>query len=388
MIATVSESGLRGLGGAGFPTGNKWKFCRAATGDEKYIICNADEGEPGTFKDRALLTYSPKQVFVGMAIAAHGVGARQGILYLRAEYAYLRDYLARQLVELREDGVLGDRFDIRIQLGAGAYICGDESALLESCEGKRGTPRLKPPFPVENGFLGKPTVVNNVETFAAASRIMQEGAGWFAAKGVPGSTGTRLISVAGDRAAPGIYEVEWGVTLREVLDMIGADNPRAVQISGPAGEMLSVAADAHRRFAYDDLSCSGSFMVFNQERDLIDIVGDFMQFFVDESCGICVPCRAGNVMLRQKVGLVAAGRAVRSDLDDMVAWGGIVARTSRCGLGVTSPNPILTTLKKFPEIYSARLRERNGGLLPSFDPAAELTGYAQAVAALAPQESL
>jgi [NiFe] hydrogenase diaphorase moiety large subunit len=335
-----------------------------------------------------LLTYSPKQVFVGMAIAAHGVGARHGILYLRAEYAYLRDYLAQQLVGLREDGVLGDGFDIRIQLGAGAYICGDETALIESCEGKRGTPRLKPPFPVEHGFLGKPTVVNNVETFAAASRIMQEGAGWFAAMGVPGSTGSRLLSVSGDCAAPGIYEVQWGVTLREVLEMIGADDPRAVQISGPSGEMVSVAADADRRLAYDDLSCNGSFMVFNHERDLIDIVGDFMQFFVDESCGICVPCRAGNVLLRQKVGLVAAGRAVRSDLDDMVAWGGIIARTSRCGLGATSPNPILSTLKKFPAIYAARLRERNGDLLPSFDSEAELTGYAQAVAALAPQELL
>jgi [NiFe] hydrogenase diaphorase moiety large subunit len=388
VIATISESGLRGRGGAGFPTGNKWKLCRAAPSDEKYIICNADEGEPGTFKDRVLLTYAPKQVFVGMAIAAHGVGARHGILYLRAEYAYLRDYLARQLGELREDGGLGDGFDIRIQLGAGAYICGDESALIESCEGKRGTPRLKPPFPVEHGFLGKPTVVNNVETFAAATRIMQDGAGWFAALGVPGSTGTRLLSVAGDCAAPGVYEVEWGVTLQEVLGLVGADDPRAVQISGPSGEMLSVAADAGRRLAYDDLSCNGSFMVFNHERDLIDIVGDFMQFFVDESCGICVPCRAGNVMLRNKVGLVAAGRAVRSDLDEMVAWGGIVARTSRCGLGATSPNPILSTLTKFPEIYSERLDERDCDLLPSFDAEAALTGYAHAVAELAPRESL
>jgi [NiFe] hydrogenase diaphorase moiety large subunit len=388
VIATITQSGLRGRGGAGFPTGNKWKFCRAAAGDEKYIICNADEGEPGTFKDRVLLTHSPREVFAGMAIAAHAVGAREGILYLRAEYAYLQNYLEAQLARLRDDGVLGDEFDIRIQLGAGAYICGDESALIESCEGKRGTPRLKPPFPVEHGFLGKPTVVNNVETFAAACRIMTEGADWFAAMGVAGSTGTRLLSVAGDCAAPGIYEVEWGITLADVLDMIGAERPRAVQISGPSGEMLSVTADAQRRLAYDDLSCNGSFMVFNHDRDLLDIVGDFMQFFVDESCGICVPCRAGNVVLRQKVDLVAAGRAARSDLDDMVTWGGIVARTSRCGLGATSPNPILTTLKKFPEIYAARLREPVGALLPSFDPAAELTAHAQAVAALAPQEAL
>ncbi|EHB49814.1 Hydrogen dehydrogenase [Mycolicibacterium rhodesiae JS60] len=388
VIATITRSGLRGRGGAGFPTGNKWKLCRAAAGDEKYIICNADEGEPGTFKDRVLLTHSPREVFAGMAIAAHAVGARRGILYLRAEYAYLQNYLECQLARLRGDGVLGDGFDIRIQLGAGAYICGDESALLESCEGKRGTPRLKPPFPVEHGFLGKPTVVNNVETFAAASRILTEGADWFAEMGMTGSTGTRLLSVAGDCAAPGIYEVEWGIALAEVLDMIGAEHPRAVQISGPSGEMLSVAADAERRLAYDDLSCNGSFMVFNHDRDLLEIVGDFMQFFVDESCGICVPCRAGNVVLRQKVDLVAAGRATRSDVDDMVTWGGIVAHTSRCGLGATSPNPILTTWAKFPEIYEGRLAEPGGALLPSFDLAAELTDHARVVAELALREAL
>ena len=288
-----------------------------------------------------MLTYSPKQVFVGMAIAAHGVGARHGILYLRAEYAYLRDYLARQLAELREDGVLGDGFDIRIQLGAGAYICGDESALIESCEGKRGTPRLKPPFPVEHGFLGKPTVVNNVETFAAASRIMQEGAGWFAAMGVPGSTGTRLLSVAGDCAAPGIYEVEWGVTLREVLDMVGADNPRAVQISGPAGEMLSVAADADRRLAYDDLSCNGSFMVFNHERDLIDIVGDFMQFFVDESCGICVPCRAGQraAATEGRPGSRGSGGPIRSRRHGCLGWDRRSHQPMRAGCHLAQSDP-------------------------------------------------
>ncbi len=324
VIATISESGLRGgLGGAGFPTGNKWKLCRAAAGAEKYIICNADEGEPGgTFKDRALLTKSPKQVFAGMAIAAHAVGARRGIFYLRGEYVYLQAYLARQLAELRDDGGTRRRLRHPHPARRRRYICGDETALIESCEGRRGTPRLKPPFPVEHGFLGQPTVVNNVETFAAASRVMQEGAGWFTSMGVPGSSGTRLLSVSGDCAAPGIYEVEWGVRLLEVLDMIGADDARAVQISGPSGEMLSVAADGDRRLAYDDLSCNGSFMVFNHDRDLIDVVADFTQFFVDESCGICVPCRAGNVLLRQKVGLVAAGgEAMPSDLDDMVAWG-------------------------------------------------------------------
>ena len=403
VIATLTASGLRGRGGAGFPTGIKWQTCRAAPGASKYIICNADEGEPGTFKDRALLTHEPDTVFAGMAIAAHAVGAAgadsaavpvHGIVYLRAEYAYLADYLESRLAALRERGVLGHSvdgsggFDIRIQLGAGAYICGDESALIESCEGKRGTPRLKPPFPVQRGYLGMPTVVNNVETFAAAAHIVDYGADWFAAMGVPGSTGTRLLSVSGDCAAPGIYEVEWGTTLRKVLDMIGAHDARAVQISGPSGEMLSVAADADRVLGYDDLSCNGSFMVFDGGRDLLDVVGDFMQFFVDESCGICVPCRAGNVLLRQKVALVADGQATSSDLDEMVAWGGVVAHTSRCGLGATSPNPILTTLTKFPEIYPVRPRATVADLLPSFDPEAELTDHAAAVAQLAPQESL
>lgn len=403
VIATLTASGLRGRGGAGFPTGIKWQTCRAAPGASKYIICNADEGEPGTFKDRALLTHEPDTVFAGMAIAAHAVGAAgadsaavpvHGIVYLRAEYAYLADYLESRLAALRERGVLGHSvdgfggFDIRIQLGAGAYICGDESALIESCEGKRGTPRLKPPFPVQRGYLGMPTVVNNVETFAAAAHIVDHGADWFAAMGVPGSTGTRLLSVSGDCAAPGIYEVEWGTTLRSVLDMIGARDARAVQISGPSGEMLSVAADVDRVLGYDDLSCNGSFMVFDASRDLLDVVGDFMQFFVDESCGICVPCRAGNVLLRQKVALVADGQATSSDLDEMVAWGGVVAHTSRCGLGATSPNPILTTLTKFPEIYPVRPRATVADLLPSFDPEAELTDHAAAVAQLAPQESL
>jgi len=387
VITTIKHSGLRGLGGAGFPTGSKWQLCREAAGDEKYVICNADEGEPGTFKDRVLLTRSPKQVFVGMIIAAHAVGAALGIVYLRAEYAYLSDYLEQQLTELRNEGLLGNGFDIRIQMGAGAYICGDESALIESCEGKRGTPRLKPPFPVEHGFLDKPTAVNNVETFAAAARIMDMGADWFAAMGTSESKGTRLLSVSGDCAATGIYEVEWGITLREVLGMSGAEDPRAVQISGPSGEMVSASADADRRLAFEDISCGGSFMVFNTQRDLLGVVRDFMQFFVDESCGICVPCRAGNVVLRQKVDLVINGRADQSDLDDMVQWGGVIAKTSRCGLGTTSPNPILTTLVKFPEIYSDRLTKQDGSLLSSFDVDAALDGYGKAMEQLAVQES-
>ena len=388
VIATITDSGLRGRGGAGFPTGNKWRLCRAAAGTDKYIICNADEGEPGTFKDRVLLTRSPKQVFVGMIIAGVAVGASHGILYLRAEYAYLRSYLERQLAELRDDGALGYGFDIRIKMGAGAYICGDESALIESCEGKRGTPRLKPPFPVEHGYLGKPTCVNNVETFAAATRIMDKGADWFAAMGTAKSRGTRLLSVSGDCGVPGIYEVEWGITLRETLAMVGAEDAVAVQISGPSGEMVSAQADSDRRLGYEDISCNGSVMIFDSRRDLLSVVRDFMQFFVDESCGICVPCRVGNVALRDKVDLVIRGRASSADLDDMTRWGTVVAATSRCGLGATSPNPILTTMAKFPGAFTGALRaEDDDGLLPSFDVHAALNGYAAAVNQLAGQES-
>lgn len=387
VIKAISDSGLRGLGGAGFPTGTKLRSARDAAGDEKYVICNADEGEPGTFKDRVALTHIPKQMFVGMIVAAHAVGAAHGIVYLRAEYDYLRAYLEQQLTELRDEGLLGNGFDIRIQSGAGSYVCGDESALLESCEGKRGTPRVKPPFPVEHGFLGKPTVVDNVETLASIARIMEKGADWFAAIGTEKSKGARLLSVSGDCAAPGIYEIVWGITLGEVLAMVGAEDPRAVQISGPSGELVSATADADRRIAFEDLSCGGSFMIFNSQRDLLEVVRDFLNFFVHESCGICVPCRVGGVALREKVDLVAAGRATQTDVDDMVQWGNLMGHTSRCGLGVTAPNPILTTLKKFPEVFQNRLREYHGALLPSFDPEEMLSEHSQAVAKLVGQES-
>lgn len=382
-IGTITESGLRGYGGAGFRTGLKWQLCRAAPGDDKYVICNADEGEPGTFKDRALLTRSPKDVFLGMVIAAHAIGSSHGIVYLRAEYAYLRRYLERQLQELRDDGLLGHGiggqsgfdFDIRIQLGAGAYVCGEESALIESCEGKRGTPRLKPPFPVQRGYLGHPTCVNNVETFAAATRVIEEGAEWFRRMGTPDSAGARLLSVAGDCDRPGVYEVEWGITLDEVLSMAGAREARAVQVGGPSGECLSVAVDGRRRIAYEDMPCNGAVTIFDSERDLLESVEDYTRFFADESCGICVPCRAGTVALHDKMELVIAGHGVAQDLDDVARWGALVRTTSRCGLGATAANPILTTLQKFPELYRKRLRTQEHALLSSFDVDAAVAGY-------------
>ena len=298
IIDLMIESGLRGRGGAGFLTGSKWSLCRAAPGHEKYVIGNADEGEPGMFKDRVLLTRSPEAIFAGMIIAAYAIGSRKGILYLRAEYFYLKNYLERQLVELREKGLLGTGiagqagfdFDIRIQMGAGSYVCGDESALIESCEGKRGTPRVKPPFPAQEGYMGQPTCVNNVETLAAAAEIVGNGGAWFRAMGTPESAGTRLLCVAGDCDRPGVYEVEWGRTINEVLALVGAQDAWAVQISGPSGECVSVESDGERMIAHEDISCNGGFTIFNRERDLLEIVKDFTQFFVDESCGICVPC--------------------------------------------------------------------------------------------------
>lgn len=386
VIASLLECNLRGRGGAGFPTGLKWRLCREATQAVKYVICNADEGEPGTFKDRVLLTRAPKEVFVGMVIAGYAIGSSNGIIYLRGEYYYLKDYLEKQLQELRDDGLLGRNiggrpgfdFDIRIQMGAGGYICGDESALIESCEGKRGTPRVKPPFPVQEGYLGKPTSVNNVETLSAVTRIMEKGADWFRQMGTKDSTGTRLLSVSGDCDKPGIYEIEWGVTLNEVLAMVGAQDAWAVQISGPSGDCLSVQKDGERKISFEDIGCNGSIMIFNSQRDLLEIVKDFMQFFVIESCGICTPCRAGNVDLHRKVELLIAGKACQKDLDDIVSWGKLVRKTSRCGLGATSPKPILTTLEKFPEIYQKKLVQQKGPLLPSFDLDYALSGHDKA----------
>lgn len=383
----ISESGLRGRGGAGFSTGLKWQLCRSAYGERKFVICNADEGEPGTFKDRVLLTRSPKQVFTGMVIAAYAIGASEGLVYLRAEYSYLRPYLERQLEEMRSDGLLGHDilgrvpfdFDIRIQLGAGAYVCGEESALIESCEGKRGTPRLKPPFPAQQGYLGQPTCIDNVESFGDIPRILEEGAAWFRSMGTAESAGTRLISVAGDCRQPGVYEIEWGTTLRDVLDLVGAEDPFAVQIGGPSGECVSAQLDADRRIAFEDLNCNGAVTVFGRNRDLLPVVRDYVQFFANESCGICVPCRVGNLELIHTLDLFLADRATEDDVAHLERWGAIIRGASRCGLGATSPKPVLTTLSRFPELYRDRMASADGPLLPSYDLDRQLSGYDAAI---------
>jgi [NiFe] hydrogenase diaphorase moiety large subunit len=352
----------------------KWQFARAADGERKFVICNADEGEPGTFKDRVILTERPELVFEGMAIAGYAIGAGTGIVYLRAEYAYLRRYLEHVLEWLRRDGLLrpdvlgrsGFGFDIRIVMGAGAYICGEETALIDSLEGRRGDPRTRPPFPAQNGYLGCPTVVNNVETLCCAARILQEGAAWFSRLGSEASTGTKLLSVSGDCTHPGVYELPFRVALREVLEKAGAADAIAVQVGGPSGQMVG-PADFDRRICFDDLATGGALTAFGPGRDVVAIARDYMRFFVHESCGYCTPCRVGNALLLQRMDRIVAGRGEAADLEYLRELGESVRTTSRCGLGQTAPNPVLSTLERFPEAYEPRMAKTGGGLRPSFD---------------------
>ncbi len=362
VITEIKESGIRGRGGAGFPTGLKWEFCRKAAGDKRYIFCNADEGEPGTFKDRVILTEKPRLIFEGMTLAAYAVGASEGILYLRYEYKYLERYLEGILEELRTNNYLGNNiggksgfhFDIRIQFGGGAYVCGEESALIESAEGKRGEPRDRPPFPVTSGYLQKPTVVNNVETLASAVKVILNGAAWYKEFGTKDSSGTKLLSVSGDCMHPGIYEVEWGFTINDILAMVGATNVQAVQVGGPSGSCIG-ADEFDRILCYNDLATGGSMIVIGQHRDLLkDIVLNFTEFFVEESCGSCVPCRAMTVQYKNRLEKIMRGNGTQKDLDEMESWAGVM-KLNRCGLGHTAANPILSTIKNFPHLYKKLL---------------------------------
>jgi [NiFe] hydrogenase diaphorase moiety large subunit len=378
VINEIKTARLRGRGGAGFPTGMKWEFTRSANGDEKHIICNADEGEPGTFKDRVILTELADRVFEGMTIAGYAIGAEEGILYLRGEYAYLQPFLLDILEQRRKNNLLGSSimsktgfdFDIRIQMGAGSYVCGEESALISSCEGLRGDPKTRPPFPAQKGYLQYPTSVNNVETFCCVVSILGQGAGWFAKLGSKGSAGTKLLSVSGDCQSPGVYEVPFGTTVRSFLQTIGATNTKAVQIGGPSGQMIS-EHDFDRSICYDDLATGGAVMVFGPQRNILEIVDYFMEFFIEESCGHCTPCRVGNVLLKQSLSNIITGKGELDDLDRMKELGETVKAASRCGLGQTAPNPILTTLKNFRSAYEVLVKETKDGMQPTFDLQAE-----------------
>lgn len=368
IICLLEQSNLRGRGGAGFSVSTKWRTAKETVASERYVICNADEGEPGTFKDRVLLTERANLLFEGMTIAAHTLGQAIGIVYLRAEYRYLLPHLESVLEARRHTGLLGNvgGFDIRIQLGAGAYICGEESALISSCEGKRGEPQNKPPFPAESGYLGCPTVVNNVETFCNIPLIFEKGPAHFTAIGTPESCGTKLLSICGDCTQPGVYEFPFGVTLNDVLSASGASDAAAVQVGGASGELVG-RTDFGRRLCFEDLPTAGAIMVFSSTRNILDIVDYFMQFFIDESCGYCTPCRVGNVFLHKTLQKIQQGLGEPADLVYLKQLSQTIIQTSRCGFGHTSPNPILSSMKNFPLVYSALLKEHKDGLQTSFD---------------------
>jgi len=375
VLDELSESGLRGRGGADFPTAKKWSFCREAPGDH-YVVCNADEGEPGTFKDRELLKHQADQVFEGMTLAAFVTGARRGFLYLRGEYEFLLPRLEAVLQRRRRLGLLGRNicgtltfhFDIRIVVGAGAYICGEESALINSIEGQRGHPRNRPPYPVTCGLWGQPTVINNVESFAAASLIVRNGGAWFAQKGSGQSRGTKLLSISGDCQDPGIYEVPFGITVAEVLQLCGAGHTLGVQVGGPSGTFV-VPQDYGRCIAYEDLGTGGSFMVFGAGRDLMDIVHNFTRFFAQESCGFCTPCRVGSRLQSELVDKLRRGWGTVGDIQELERLS-LLFDVSHCGLGHTAANPVKDTLSKLPDLYHARLKEID--FSPGFDLDGEL----------------
>jgi len=374
VIREIKESRLRGRGGAGFPAGMKWEMARNAPGRKRYVLCNADEGEPGTFKDRVLLTERADMMLEGMTVAGYAVGSDTGIIYLRGEYRYLRPFLENVIEERRRQGLLGAdilgkkgfAFDIRIQLGAGAYVCGEETALISSCEGLRGDPRNRPPFPPQQGYLGCPTIVNNVESFCCAARILLEGGAWFAAMGSARTSGTKVLSISGDCRKPGIYEVPFGVTASELIEMAEAENAGSMLIGGPCRQMIGPERFSGR-ICYDDLATGGAIMIFNRARNKLEIAEHYLDFFIEESCGHCTPCRVGLILLKRMVHKVVAGAGEPTDLEGMRDLSNFIIRTSRCGLGQAAPNPVLGALENFGDLYAGLVSERKPGLLPEFD---------------------
>jgi len=356
LVAEIRASGLKGRGGAGFPTGVKWNLAAAALGPQKYVVCNADEGEPGTFKDRVLLTERAHLVFEGMTLAGYAIGADKGILYLRGEYRYLLAGLEAVLAERRQKNLLGDdvmgkkgfRFDIEIRMGSGAYVCGEETALIESLEGHRGEPRNRPPFPVNTGYLGCPTTVNNVETLALAACVMAKGAEWFAKVGTDKSSGSKLFSISGDCARPGVYEFPMGITVAELLKEVGGEGAKAVQVGGASGHCVP-AAHFGRTLAFEDASTGGSIIVFGPGRDMLAVAKNFMEFFVEESCGQCTPCRHGNEVLLEGIEKMEAGQCSIAYLKELTALCETMQLVSKCGLGQSSPNAFLSIVTHFQD---------------------------------------
>ena len=365
ILQELKTSGLKGRGGAGFPTSTKWMLTAAANAEKKYVVCNADEGEPGTFKDRVLLLEYPELVFDGMVIAGYTIGAKYGIVYLRGEYEYMLKSLEGFLEQMRKDNLLGKSiagkenfdFDISIRLGSGAYVCGEETALIESLEGYRGEPRNRPPYPVNTGYNDYPTIVNNVETLASVPHIIMKSGEWFKKYGTDKSTGSKLFSVSGDCKKPGVYELPWGTTINELLKIVEAENVKAVQIGGASGVCLP-KDQFDRQLAYEDAATGGSVMIFNEKRDMLKVLKNFLEFFVEESCGQCTPCRIGNVRLLEGVEKIEKNESTFAYINSLKELGRTMQVACKCGLGQTSPNSFITILENFKnEIFKY---ERNG----------------------------
>ncbi len=364
-LRKVESSGLRGRGGAGFPTSLKWELAAKSAGERKYVVCNADEGEPGTFKDRVILADYADLVFEGMTIGAWVIGAAEGIMYLRAEYTYLRPHLEAVLQRRRDAGLLGATvagqegfaFDIAIRMGAGAYVCGEETALIESLEGQRGEPRNRPPFPIDTGFMGNPTIVNNVETFAWVTCVLTNGPEWFKSIGTQKSTGRKLFSVSGDCVRPGVYEFPMGITVAELLKEVGGEGAKAVQIGGAAGQCVP-AAQFDRTIAYEDIITGGSVIVLGPKRDLLRVSRNFLEFFLEESCGQCTPCREGIPKLLEGVELLQHGRCSMDYLKELCDLGETMQMASKCGLGQSAPNALLSIVEHFQDEILGRVETK------------------------------
>jgi bidirectional [NiFe] hydrogenase diaphorase subunit len=375
VLDQVVRSGLRGRGGAGYPTGLKWTTVAKAPGGQKYVICNADEGDPGAFMDRSVLESDPHQVIEGMAIAAYAVGAARGYVYVRAEYPLAVARLRTALRLARHAGLLGQgladtpfEFDVEVRLGAGAFVCGEETALIASVQGGRGTPRPRPPYPAVAGLDGKPTLINNVETYASVTPILRNGADWYAAIGTGASKGTKVFALAGRVINTGLVEVPMGITLREVVFDIGGGlrdgRPfKAVQTGGPSGgcipaELLDMPLDYESLKAAGSIMGSGGMIVMDDTSCMVDVARYFMDFCREESCGKCVPCRVGTTQLHLLLTRISEGRADRGDLAQLESLSGMVSATSLCGLGQSAPNPVVSTLRYFRHEYLAHIDDR------------------------------
>jgi len=373
VVETMVKSGLRGRGGAGFPTGLKWGTVAKSSGAKKYVICNADEGDPGAFMDRSVLESDPHSVLEGMAVAAYAVGSDQGFIYVRAEYPLAISRLQTAIKQAKQLGVLGSgifaspfNFNVDIRIGAGAFVCGEETALMMSVEGRRGTPRPRPPFPAESGLWGCPTLINNVETYANVAAIIRNGAEWFAGIGTEKSKGTKVFALAGKITNTGLIEVPMGTPLRTIVEDMGGGAPdggqiKAVQTGGPSGgcipaEFLDTPVDYESLGKLGSIMGSGGMIVMDQMTNMVEIARFFMEFCMDESCGKCVPCRAGTAQMHGLLTKITEKRATWRDLQKLEELCEMVKNTSLCGLGQTAPNPTLSTLRFFRKEYEALLQ--------------------------------